>query len=126
MRLTSRSSAGSDLFLEATPSKVARSELFSPYQSLSEADLYSALQGLVDLQLILRSLNSARSAFAAFTFHCDFFDSYSVKGSSAVKGSVLMKAKTSPFQTLLACIQDKSDLDFMLWKIHEKCPLILM
>lgn len=82
--------AGTELLIEALPSKVECSKLdctanspIMPYHS--STDLWKMLQ------LILRTLNTSRSAFVAINFHSSFFDSHAVYDSRDVKGSVLIK-----------------------------------
>lgn len=50
------------------------------------------------LQLILRSINSSRSAYASITYTNAFFDAYNVFGSNVVQAGVLAKVSA---QTLL-------------------------
>jgi len=42
-------------------------------------------------QLVLRSINSSRSAFASATYHEDFFSAYDMGGATIVQAGVLMK-----------------------------------
>mmetsp|Transcript_25782 Transcript_25782/g.72169 ORF Transcript_25782/g.72169 Transcript_25782/m.72169 type:complete len:84 (+) Transcript_25782:136-387(+) len=42
-------------------------------------------------RLILRGINSARSAYMSVTFHCGFFDSYGVFDTAVVQAGVLIK-----------------------------------
>lgn len=43
------------------------------------------------LQLILRSINPAKSAFLAINFECSFFSTYNVYGGAMVQAGVLIK-----------------------------------
>jgi hypothetical protein len=45
----------------------------------------------VCLQLILRSINPAKSAFLALNFECSFFSTYNVYGGAMVQAGVLIK-----------------------------------
>ena len=45
------------------------------------------------LQLILRAINSSKSAFMAVTLNARFFDSYSVINAAVVQAGVLLKAR---------------------------------
>lgn len=43
------------------------------------------------IQVVLRSINSSSSAYAAVTFHSNFFDEYNVFGANVIQAGVLMK-----------------------------------
>ena len=45
------------------------------------------------LQLILRSINSSRSAYASITFTSTFFDAYNVFGANVVQSGILAKVR---------------------------------
>lgn len=44
-------------------------------------------------QLILRAINSSKSAFMAVTFNARFFESYSVLNASVVQAGILLKVR---------------------------------
>ena len=44
-------------------------------------------------QLILRAINSSKSAFLAVTFSARFFDAYAVIGANVVQAGILLKAR---------------------------------
>ena len=46
-----------------------------------------------DVQLILRSINSSRSAYASISFINTFFDAYNIFGTAVVQAGVLAKVK---------------------------------
>ena len=46
-------------------------------------------------QLVLRAINSSRSAFVSVTFYADFFDAYDMEAASLVQAGVLMKVPHS-------------------------------
>ena len=45
------------------------------------------------LQLILRSINSSRSAYASISFINTFFDAYNIFGTAVVQAGVLAKVR---------------------------------
>lgn len=45
------------------------------------------------VQLILRSINSSRSAYASISFINTFFDAYNIFGATVVQAGVLAKVK---------------------------------
>ncbi|CAL8471520.1 g11062 [Coccomyxa elongata] len=50
-------------------------------------------------KLILRSINSSRSAYASITYTNDFFDGYNIFGATVVQAGVLAKQALSLFRT---------------------------
>ncbi|KAG1675440.1 hypothetical protein FOA52_001738 [Chlamydomonas sp. UWO 241] len=56
------------------------------------------VEGLED-RLVLRSINTAKSAFFAVTFSSSFFDDYQVHGSEVVQSAVLLKHVLATFRT---------------------------
>ena len=53
------------------------------------------------LQLILRSINSSRSAYASISFINTFFNAYNIFGATVVQAGVL--AKVGRFWCTVAC-----------------------
>lgn len=49
------------------------------------------LKLLACAQLVLRSINSSRSAFVSVTYYEDFFDAYDMGASAIVQAGILMK-----------------------------------
>jgi Rad9 len=45
----------------------------------------------VHVQLVLRSINTSRSAFVSVTYQEDFFDAYDMGGATIVQGSLPLK-----------------------------------
>ena len=62
---------------------------------------------MTSMQLILRSINTSRSAYASVTFYNTFFNGYDVFGTSVVQAGVLVKVRCCP--VLLACSQNFSE-----------------
>lgn len=63
---------------------------------------------VLPLQLVLRSINSARSAFLAVNFSANFFESYSVFGGTGlVQAGVLLKVR---HHGTLVCFQGSHSL----------------
>ena len=53
------------------------------------------LIGLFAVQLILRSINTARSAFVAITFRNEYFDAFDVYETVIVQAGVLIKVRNA-------------------------------
>lgn len=47
-------------------------------------------------QVVLRSINSSKSAYASVSFHSNFFEEYNVFEKNIVQASVLMKVVQLP------------------------------
>ena len=67
-----------------------------------------------DMQLILRSINTARSAFVAITFRNEYFDAFDVYETVIVQAGVLIKVTGAAFlrrgQYSLGC-----SIDYRVW-----------
>jgi hypothetical protein len=46
--------------------------------------------------MIISSINSSQTAYMSVTFHCGFFDSYSVFAAAVPQAGVLIKVATHP------------------------------
>lgn len=46
---------------------------------------------MVLVQIILRTINSSKSAYAAVTYYAAFFHSYDLLGTAVVQAGILMK-----------------------------------
>lgn len=85
---------GSELLLEGVPERV---------RSFTDPSECMLLNILFVWQVVLRSINSSSSAYAAVTFHSNFFEEYNVFGSNVIQAGVLMKVALVSLHTL--CIQ---------------------
>ena len=56
-------------------------------------------------QLVLRSINTSRSAFVSVTYQEDFFDAYDMSGATIVQGSLPLKVHKG---ALVACTKPSS------------------
>lgn len=65
---------------------------------------------LLSMQLILRSINSTKSAYASVSFDYPFFDAYELLEANVVQAGLTMKANCSLcplncLQQLLSCLR---------------------
>lgn len=74
------------------------------------------------MQLILRSLNTSKSAFASITFNSGFFDSHAIFNSRDVKSSILIKVSKvkqqqaqKELQELALCLCKEEDCTLCSW-----------
>jgi Rad9 len=80
---------GSELLVEAIDDKVERQKSVHSCIDARRASLIPSFP-----QLILRTINTAKSAFFAVTFGASFFDEYTVENSLVVQSAVLLKVGT--------------------------------
>lgn len=57
-------------------------------------------------QVVLRSINSSKSAYASVSFHSNFFDEYNVFERNIVQAGVLMKVSRPHLDTCANLAED--------------------
>jgi hypothetical protein len=86
---------GSELLVEALPEKVSEASFFLPGLHLLQFP-HPHLLPCLALQLILRAINSAHSAFLAVSLSSHFFESYNVfSQAGVVQAGILIKVCAS-------------------------------
>ncbi len=85
---------GAELLIEAFPEKVKPRERKQQIENnVAETETVRRNQRPCLTQFVLRSINSAKSAFLAVTFYSRFFESYEVFGNEVIQSAVLTKVR---------------------------------
>eukprot|EP00878_Enallax_costatus_P046909 GHUV01057228.1.p1 GENE.GHUV01057228.1~~GHUV01057228.1.p1 ORF type:complete len:126 (+),score=26.60 GHUV01057228.1:240-617(+) len=94
----------------------------SALRSLAAIGSELLVEGIPE-RLVLRSINSARSAFLAVTFSANFFESYNVFGGTGlIQAGVLLKHMLATFRTArVSSISFELNLQEASLRVTLKC-----